>query len=218
MKLFLNFKLMLLLITATSLITFSGCKKEKEKEKEEEKKEEKKEDTYEIVEMTTPHGVMYIWLYPETPKHRDNFLKLTKEGFYNGLIFHRVIPGFMIQGGDPNGNGSGGPGYTVDAEIIPGMNHKRGSLAAARIGDQDNPERKSSGSQFYIAVSAQGTAHLNGLYTIYGEVIKGVEAVDTIVTQPRNTNTNKPYTDIPMQVKVINKTKAELSSEFGFTP
>src|SRR5690606_5059171 len=120
----------------------------------EEVKEEEKEDTYEIVEMTTPHGVMFIWLYPETPKHRDNFLKLTKEGFYNGLIFHRVIPGFMIQGGDPNWNGSGGPGYTVDAEIIPGINHKRGSLAAARLPDQVNPEKKSSGSQFYIAVSA----------------------------------------------------------------
>ena len=222
MKLTLNLRLILILLTVSGL-TLTACEKTKKTEKEEDKKEdikeeEEKETNYDIVEMTTTHGVMYIWLYPETPKHRENFLKLSKEGFYNGLIFHRIIPDFMIQGGDPSGNGSGGPGYTIDAEIIPGINHKRGSLAAARIGDQDNPERKSSGSQFYIAASAQGTSHLNGLYTVYGEVIKGVEAVDNILTQPRNPNTNKPYTDIPMQVKIITKTKTELESEFGFTP
>jgi cyclophilin family peptidyl-prolyl cis-trans isomerase len=231
MKFTLNLRLLLILLVV-SVLTLTACEKTKKTEKEEDKEEDKKEDikekeeeeeeeqketSYEIVEMTTPHGIMYFWLYPETPKHRENFLKLSKEGFYNGLIFHRVIPDFMIQGGDPNGNGSGGPGYTIDAEILPEIKHKKGSLAAARQGDQVNPKRKSSGSQFYIAVSTQGTSHLNGLYTVFGEVLKGIEAADLIVSQPRN-QADKPLTDIPMQVKVINKTKTELETEFGFTP
>lgn len=108
-------------------------------------------------EITTPQGRMVIRLYDETPLHRDNFKKLVEEGFYDGTTFHRVIAGFMIQGGDPNsrdddpGNdGLGGPGYTVPAEFAPGLYHKRGAIAAARTGDQVNPERRSSGSQFYI--------------------------------------------------------------------
>lgn len=97
-------------------------------------------------------------LYDETPLHRDNFVKLVKEGYYDGTLFHRVIADFMIQGGDPDSKGApagkmlgtGGPGYTVPAEIKPGLFHKRGALAAARQGDEVNPERRSSGSQFYI--------------------------------------------------------------------
>ncbi|WP_010662048.1 peptidylprolyl isomerase [Marinilabilia salmonicolor] len=107
----------------------------------------------------TPYGNMKIKLYDDTPQHKENFLKLAEEGFYNDLLFHRVIEGFMIQGGDPESKGaekgarlgSGGPGYTVPAEInFPKRFHKKGALAAARQGDQANPERKSSGSQFYI--------------------------------------------------------------------
>lgn len=108
--------------------------------------------------ISTEHGEIHIRLYDETPQHRDNFIKLAKEGFYDGLLFHRVIEGFMIQGGDPDSKtaaagaplGNGGPGYDIPAEIIPGKFHKRGALAAARLGDDVNPERKSSGSQFYI--------------------------------------------------------------------
>jgi peptidylprolyl isomerase len=105
----------------------------------------------------TNYGNMTIELYNETPQHRDNFLKLANEGFYNGTTFHRVIQDFMIQGGDPNSKnpeatnlGNGGPGYTIEAEIRPELYHKKGALSAARQGDQANPERRSSGSQFYI--------------------------------------------------------------------
>jgi cyclophilin family peptidyl-prolyl cis-trans isomerase len=108
--------------------------------------------------ITTEHGEIHLKLYDETPQHRDNFLKLAKEGFYDGLLFHRIIDGFMIQGGDPDSKdatpekvlGNGGPGYELPAEIVPGKFHKRGALAAARLGDDMNPEKKSSGSQFYI--------------------------------------------------------------------
>ena len=111
-----------------------------------------------LVEIETPQGNMLVQLYDETPLHRDNFLKLAEDGFYNDLIFHRVIDGFMIQGGDPNSRdappganlGSGGPGYQIAAEFNESHIHLKGALAAARTGDGVNPERKSSGSQFYI--------------------------------------------------------------------
>ena len=106
----------------------------------------------------TSEGDITVRLYDETPRHRDNFLKLAKEDYYEGTLFHRVIKNFMIQGGDPNSKdapagmmlGTGGPGYTIPAEILPQFIHKRGALAAARQGDEVNPERASSGSQFYI--------------------------------------------------------------------
>ncbi len=112
----------------------------------------------EKVKISTDYGDIIIGLYDETPKHRDNFLKLVDEGFYDSLLFHRVIKSFMIQGGDPESKnaaadaplGNGGPGYTIPAEIVPGLFHKKGALAAARQGDQMNPLRASSGSQFYI--------------------------------------------------------------------
>ncbi|HKL71628.1 MAG TPA: peptidylprolyl isomerase [Marinilabiliaceae bacterium] len=119
-----------------------------------------------MVLVETDFGNMKIELYDDTPLHRDNFIKLVKDGFYNGTLFHRVINGFMIQGGDPQSVtaapnqrlGAGGPGYLVDAEIVyPKHFHKKGALAAARQGDQGNPERKSSGSQFYL---------------VHGEIIK----------------------------------------------
>jgi len=110
------------------------------------------------IRITTDLGVMVAELYNETPKHRDNIIKLADEGFYNDLLFHRVIKNFMVQGGDPTSRGaaqgvplgSGGPGYQIDAEILPQFIHKKGALAAARTGGPGNPERKSSGSQFYI--------------------------------------------------------------------
>lgn len=109
--------------------------------------------------ISTSLGDISIKLYDETPLHRDNFIKLVKEGYYNGTLFHRVIKDFMIQCGDPNSRGadkntslgSGGPGYTIPAEIHPELIHKRGALAAARLGDEVNPDKNSSGSQFYIA-------------------------------------------------------------------
>lgn len=118
----------------------------------------KKTDLKRDVEMVTDKGTLILRLSDSTSLHRDNFIRLTKSGFFDGITFHRVIKNFMIQAGDPNTKhpdsaasvGSGGPGYTIPAEIIPGMFHHKGALAAARMGDQVNPQRESSGSQFYI--------------------------------------------------------------------
>ncbi len=111
------------------------------------------------IKIATTEGDITIRLYDETPKHRDNFIKLVREGYYDGTLFHRVIKDFMIQGGDPDSKGApfgknlgaGGPDYTIPAEFIyPKLFHKRGALSAARLGDEVNPNRESSGSQFYI--------------------------------------------------------------------
>lgn len=170
-----------------------------------------------VVLISTDMGDITVMLYNETPQHRDNFLRLAEEGFYDGLLFHRVISGFMIQAGDPHSRdaepgerlGSGGPGYTIPAEIQPGLFHQKGALAAARQGDQVNPERASSGSQFYIVQgrtyneqelnmmvrqrgipfsdeqvekykTVGGTPHLDDAYTVFGQVIDGMEVIDKI--------------------------------------
>ena len=141
-----------------------------------------------VLEMVTSMGSMRIKLYKETPLHRDNFVKLARKGYYDGLLFHRVIKGFMIQAGDPFTRdttkvdlyGSGGPGYTIPAEIVPGLTHKKGAIAAARRGDNVNPQKESSGSQFYIVQDAAGCAHLDGEYTVFGEVTDGLRVIDNI--------------------------------------
>ncbi len=113
--------------------------------------------TEEVAVLSTSYGDMVIRFYDQTPEHKANFIKLAKEGFYDSTTFHRVIEGFMIQGGDPNSkdddirnDGQGGPGYTLPAEIVRGYIHKKGAIAAARMGDNVNPEKRSSGSQFYL--------------------------------------------------------------------
>ncbi|MBE6229133.1 MAG: peptidylprolyl isomerase [Bacteroidales bacterium] len=141
-----------------------------------------------VFEVKTNYGTMKIKLYKETPLHRDNFVKLVEQKFYDGLLFHRVINGFMIQAGDPLSKdpaqvakyGTGGPGYTVPAEILPQFTHKKGAIAAARKGDKANPNRESSGSQFYIVQSPEACASLDGQYTVYGETIEGLDVVDKI--------------------------------------
>lgn len=120
---------------------------------------------YTRVEIETSEGKMEFVLFNETPKHKENFLKHIKSGFYNGLLFHRIIKDFMVQGGDPLTKdmknkaqfGSGEPGYTLEAEILPGLYHHRGALAAARLGDEQNPEKRSSGSQFYVVTGKTTT-------------------------------------------------------------
>ena len=112
----------------------------------------------------------------KAPKTSANFLKLVGEGFYNGLTFHRIIKDFVVQGGDPKGDGTGGPGYTVPAEI--GLLHKKGSIAMARLGDQVNPNTESSGSQFYIALT--DLPMLDGQYTVFGQVVEGLDIVEKI--------------------------------------
>jgi len=131
------------------------------------------------VELETSKGLLKFRLFPDrAPIHCANFVKLVQDGFYNGLIFHRVIPGFMSQGGDPEGTGGGGPGYQIPAEM--GVGHEAGSLAAARLGDEVNPERKSSGSQFYICHDDGGCRHLDGNYSVYGKLVEGVEINTTL--------------------------------------
>lgn len=196
-----------------------------------------KKDKQTRVELFTSKGTIVLKLYNETPIHRDNFIKLVKEGYFNELLFHRVIEDFMIQGGDPDSRdaapgkllGEGDPGYTLPAEIkFPQIYHKRGVLAAAREGDQTNPERRSSGSQFYIVwgktfsreeiekVAAHverttgyimpedlktyymhygGTPHLDGAYTVFGEIVKGIEVVNAIQQVATDRN-DRPIEDI----------------------
>lgn len=192
-----------------------------------------------LVEITTDFGTIKLKLYNETPLHRDNFIRLAEQGFYNGTLFHRVINEFMIQGGDPESKtaqagqalGSGGPGYTVPAEFVKGKFHKKGALAAARMGDNVNPAKESSGSQFYIvqgkvlrpeeldmfeqrmgkSFSAEqrqayttlgGTPHLDDAYTVFGEVVEGIEVIDQIAVTQTGPG-NRPLSDIKMTVKVI---------------
>lgn len=241
------------------------------------------------VRIQTTLGDITVRLYDETPLHRDNFVKLAKEGYYDGTLFHRVIKDFMIQGGDPDSKGApagkmlgvGGPDYTIEAEIKSGLYHKRGALAAARQGDEVNPERRSSGSQFYIVwgqvynegqlrqfskqmemqqmqtvfnalakehhdeimqmrrernraglqelqeklaaeaeaqVKAQGagmtdeqraiystvggTPHLDGQYTVFGEVEEGLDVVE-MIQQTATARGDRPVDDIEMRVTVI---------------
>ena len=127
----------------------------------------------------TERGTFVIELYPAVaPKTVENFEKLTNKGFYNGLTFHRVVPDFVVQGGDPDGTGTGGPGYDLPAEISKTEKHLRGSVATARKGDEVNPDRKSSGSQFYVCLEPQPS--LDNGYTIFGGVVKGMDVVDKI--------------------------------------
>ena len=243
-----------------------------------------------LVLIKTDFGEMKVALYNETPKHRDNFLKLAKGGFFDSLLFHRVIRDFMIQGGDPDTRhalpgqklGNGGPGYDLDNEIQPNIIHKKGALAAAREGDQINPKKKSSGSQFYIVqglvfpvsnllaledegnkklsqrimnqlavaksdslkyyqqtnnkisfdklvaklqaaamdsvgrapfkftdtqkqvyTTIGGTPHLDGNYTVFGEVIKGLDVIDKIIVQPRDAS-DRPLKNVRMKMRLLN--------------
>ena len=190
------------------------------------------------VRIRTAYGFCIIRLYNETPKHRDNFIKLVKEGSYNGTLFHRVIQNFMIQGGDPNSKnakpgetlGSGGLKYTIPAEFRDSIFHKRGVLAAAR---DNNPAKASSSSQFYIVEgkrytdkeldsliagrlkgrkipeseryfykTAGGTPQLDQSYTVYGEVVFGMDMVDEIAAVPKDKQ-DRPLKDVPMTVELL---------------
>lgn len=189
----------------------------------------------------TSYGNMTVELFNETPNHRDNFIKLVNDGFYNGLLFHRVINSFMIQGGDPNSRnakpgqplGNGTLGYTVPAEFVPGLYHRKGALAAARQGDMVNPTKASSSCQFYIVqgnvwpldrlqmIMAQmgktltqeqitayttvgGTPHLDGDYTVFGQVIEGLDVIDKIAAVKCGPN-DRPVEDVTMKMSIIER-------------
>ena len=134
------------------------------------------ERTY-VATIVTEKGEIVVELDPgAAPQTVNNFVFLAREGFYDGLTFHRVVDDFVVQGGDPLGSGTGGPGYTVPAEIE--LEHVRGAIAMARTSDEVNPERASSGSQFYITLEA--TPQLDGAYTVFGEVVEGMDVVESI--------------------------------------
>ncbi len=175
-----------------------------------------------LVTITTSFGDIQLILFDETPKHKENFLKLTKEGFYNGTTFHRVIDGFMIQGGDPNSkdndisnDGQGGPGYTLPAEFNPKFTHVQGALAAARMGDAVNPQKESSGSQFYLVENKEGTHFLDKNYTVFGQVIAGMPVVEKIAEQPKD-GRDRPLTDIKMTVSAKLLKKKKITKLYGY--
>ena len=165
-----------------------------------------------VYDINTSLGTIRVKLYSKTPKHCANFEKLAAEGYYDGLLFHRVINGFMIQGGDPLTRdttrvaeyGSGGPDYTVPAEFVSEYRHLKGALAAARRGDFVDPTRASSGSQFYIVQDENTCAQLDGQYTVFGQTIEGFEVSDAIA----NVETN--YRDRPLvPVYILSVKKVE---------
>jgi peptidyl-prolyl cis-trans isomerase B (cyclophilin B) len=256
-----------------------------------------------VVTIKTKYGDMVAILYDETPKHKENFLKLAKEHYFDSLLFHRVIQGFMIQGGDPDSKnakpgaplGQGGPTYTIEAEFRPEYFHEKGALSAARLGDAQNPTKASSGSQFYIVqgiksseaelridpvklntamqqffqnpdnkpaydsiiryyqtrdmkgyqdyvlklkprieketgivaekdispeklkayTTVGGAPHLDGEYTVFGKIIKGLDIIDKIAAQPVGAG-DRPMEDIRMSVTVEEMSRKKIEKEFGY--
>lgn len=284
-----------LLSVAVILCLFMSCTKQQSDEK----------TTDDIAIITTEFGEIHVVLYDETPQHKENFLKLANEGFYDSTTFHRIIEGFMIQGGDPNSkdenemnDGQGGPGYTIEAEFNTKFTHKKGALSAARMGDQQNPEKRSSGSQFYIvqgrpvesleldqmqnqrnefvrqdmirkyvqdpdqlalleklrgfmqqqlvdSVEATissiepiategfvptvytdeqralyadlgGAPFLDGNYTVFGEVVKGLEIIDQIVIQEAN-EMDRPLKDITMTVRIETMERTDIETMYEYS-
>lgn len=211
-----------------------------------------------LILLKTEFGDMLLRLYDDTPLHKANFIKLAEEGFFDGTTFHRVIKEFMVQGGDPYSKdpakkklaGTGGPGYTIDAEIHPHYFHRKGVLAAARQPDNVNPKRKSSGSQFYIvqgrafkpeeisraeqnirrtlgpdfkfSESARkayeevgGAPWLDQQYTIFGEVITGLEIVDQIGGLKVSGGNKRPLKDLTMTMEVIEMKRKKIIKQYG---
>ena len=171
--------------------------------------------SYKLPRIETVFGAIVIWLYPITPLHRNNFIKLVTNKFYDSLIFHRVIHDFVIQGGDPLGTGYGGPGYTIPAEIKSSLTHINGAVGAAR---DNNPAKASNGSQFYIVNNPVGTHNLDGNYTVFGQVISGINVVDSISLVPVNPANDRPLNNVYMKnIRIVNYTAAELKTIFGYS-
>ena len=176
----------------------------------------------ELVTISTSLGEIQLILFGDTPLHRANFLKRAA-GDYNGTTFHRVIPNFMVQGGDPNSkdadpsnDGLGPAGEaTIPAELSAGHKHDYGAVAAARQSDFVNPSRASSASQFYLVENHQGAHFLDGQYTVFGQVIQGQEVLDKLAAAPRDAR-DRPLTDLKMTVKVRKLKKKKISQLYGY--
>lgn len=184
----------IIIVLFLSFILFGQCKNQEKKRKGK------------LFKIETSLGNITIKLYNETPKHRDNFLKLVDEGYYNGILFHRVIKDFMIQTGDPDSKtakkgqvlGSGGPGYTIEAEFNPNLFHRKGVLSAARLGDKANPEKRSSGSQFYIVQGKKYTDEELDQMVSHSEMNQLMPLVQEYIQDPKNT-------DILNQIQELNQ-------------
>lgn len=168
-----------------------------------------------IFDIVTTMGTIRVKLYEGTPAHRDNFVKLVRSGFYNGVLFHRVINGFMIQTGDPLSKdpsqadlfGTGGPGYTIPAEFKAEYRHKKGALAAARRGDAANPLKESSGSQFYIVQDEANCASLDGEYTVFGETVSGLDVIDRIAAVQTDRR-DRPVSPVKIsRIRLVNESR-----------
>ncbi|HRS53114.1 MAG TPA: peptidylprolyl isomerase [Bacteroidales bacterium] len=235
-----------IIISIITIMPFIACNKGKQANKEinaqnnvQQPLIKQQEEKVKKILITTKFGEIKIKLYNETPKHRDNMIKLVSEKFYDGTLFHRVIKNFMIQGGDPDSKnapagkllGNGGTGYTIPAEFNSKFFHKKGALAAARMGDNVNPTKASSGSQFYIVqgqiftkdqllsmemslgkkftpqqieayTTIGGAPHLDGEYTVFGEVYEGLDIIDKIASV-KTDKYDRPIEDISMTIKII---------------
>ena len=210
---------------------------------------QKKSKKDEVITIKTEEGTMRVILFDETPKHKENFLKLSKDKFYDGLLFHRVIDDFMIQGGDPNSRnakpedllGKGDNGYKIPAEFSPKLFHQKGALAAAR---DNNPAKESSGCQFYIVQGRKwskndlnkqaaraarkltdeqrkvyetigGTPHLDGSYTVFGQVIDGMEVIDKIGAVEKDER-DRPEKNVSMEMSVKKMKKKKITKKYGW--
>ncbi len=206
----------ILKLLAGLFITFAILIVSCDKKENEEENPEPEPTKYEVVKVETDFGDCMIWLYDTTYLHKENFLTLTEQGFYNNLIYHRVIFDFVIQGGDPDGTGSGGPGYDIPAEIVDGLNHDYGAVGAARLPVNVNPDRESNGSQYYIVCDPDGEPDLDSLYTVFGIVFSGMESVFEISKVAVDTN-DRPIDDVYMNKLSIEKyTEQELKDNFDF--
>lgn len=173
-----------------------------------------------VVTITTSYGNMIVLLSDNAPLHKANFVKRAKSGFYDSTTFHRVIDGFMIQGGDslskdknPMNDGMGSNGATIPAELNTGLKHRKGAIAAARIGDQANPQRASNGSQFYIVLEDNGANHLDGQYSVFGQVVDGFDVLRKIAEQQTD-NRNRPLENVYMTMKVDEMKRSKIIKKY----
>ena len=208
-------KTLRILLAATLVILAAAACKSSKKTSSEAEPAAEESPWAGVYDIETTAGTIRIGLYKDTPYHAENFAKLVREEYYNDILFHRVIAGFMIQTGDPLTRdtlvelwGSGGPDYTLPAEFVPEHRHIKGAVAAARLGDFANPMKESSGSQFYIVLDENGCRHLDGAYTVFGETLEGLDVVDKIGAVPTD-----PYDRPLTPVKIITVKKVEEEPE-----